>query len=245
MIKFAICDDDVAMGVELEQVVIDILTNLKQAHDVDVLFSPAEVEKQMANGVAYDFMFLDIEYLDHEKNGVELAKFIRDVHENNQVTIVFISRESKYALELFQVHPLDFLLKPLKREVIEKVIMKYLNLVGLWKKTFSYKIGRQIYTVQLKDIVYLENVGRKVHLHLADGQEVAFYGALTDVYETQLQNSDFLFIHVNYAVNYAHMETKTFDHVQLKKSGLKLPISKRRRDEVRTLYQRIIERRAL
>jgi len=245
MVQFAICDDETAIGAELEQVVTDILTALKIEHEIDVLFSPEELEKQMRNGVAYDFMFLDIEYLNSHKNGVGLGKLIREEFENNQVTIVFISRESKYALELFQVHPLDFLIKPLRKEKIEKVIHKYLALSELLKKELSYKKGRETFKVQLKDIVYLESVGRKLYLHVADGTEIEFNGVLKEVYESQLRAYDFLFIHASYVVNYEHISKLTFTHAKLMQKGLELPISKHRQNEVRTTYQKIFKRRTL
>ena len=245
MIQFAICDDEKAIGSELEQIVTDILTDLKIEHEIDVMFSPEELVKQMKNGVAYDFMFLDIEYLTSRKNGVDLGKLIREEFENNQVTIVFISRESKYALELFQVNPLDFLIKPLQREKIEKVIRKYLTLSELLKKELSYKKGRETFKVQLKDIVYLESMGRKLYLHLVDGTEIEFNGSLKEVYENQLKAYDFLFIHASYVVNYEHISKLTFTHAKLMKNELELPISKHRQDEVRATYQRIFKRRAL
>jgi len=245
MIQFAICDDELAIGAELEQIITDILTDLKIEHEIDVLFSPEELEKQMRDGVSYDFMFLDIEYLNSHKNGVGFAKLIREDFENNQVTIVFISRESKYALELFQVQPLDFLIKPLRKEKIEKVIRKYLALSELLKKELSYKKGRETFKVQLKDIVYLESVGRKLYLHVADGTEIEFNGVLKEVYENQLRAYDFLFIHASYVVNYEHISKLTFTHAKLMKNGLELPISKHRQEEVRATYQKIFKRRTL
>jgi len=190
-------------------------------------------------------MFLDIEYVRGEKNGIDLAKLIRDVYENNQVTIVFISRESKYALELFQVQPLDFLIKPLKRAKIAMVINKHLELTGLWEKEFSYKKGRNTFKVQVKDIVYVESVGRKLYLRLADGREEEFYGSIKEIYESQLQKYDFLYIHASYLVNYDHISTLMFDRVKLKQGGADLPISRQRQDDVKAVYQPIFERRML
>jgi len=245
MIQFAICDDETAVGAQLEQIVTEILTDLHVKHEIDVLFSPEELENQMKHGMKYDFMFLDIEYVQGEKNGIDLAKLIRDVYENNQVTIVFISRESKYALELFQVQPLDFLVKPLKREKIARVINKYLELAGLWEKEFSYKKGRNTFKVQVKDIVYIESMGRKLYLHLVNGKEEEFYGSLKEAYEKQLHKYDFLYIHASFIVNYDHISTLTFDRVKLKQGGADLPISRHRQDDVRAVYGSIFERRML
>ena len=244
MIRIAICDDEVKVGAELEEMVGKILAPMKVKYEVDVLFAPEELERQMRQGVVYDLLFLDIEYLTSSKNGIELAKLIRDVYLNNRVSIVFISRESKYALELFQVQPLDFLVKPLDEGKVGNVLRKYVELSGIWKKEFSYKKGRNVYKVQVQDIVYVESVGRKVFLHLVNQEEVEFYGSIGEVYE-QLKAYDFLHIHASYVVNYDHIASLTFDRVKLAQGGADLPISRHRQDEVRSVYQAIFERRML
>ena len=245
MIHLAICDDETAIGAELEQIITEILTDLKIKHDIDVLFSPEELEAQMKNGTQYDCMFLDIEYVTSQKNGVDLGITIREKFVNNRAAIVFISREKKYALELFQVQPLDFFIKPLRWEKIEKVIHKYLALSEQFKTELTYKKDRKTFKIPFKNIVYIESVGRKLFLHLVDQTEVEFYGTLKSVYEDQLQGYDFLFVHASYVVNYEHVENITFDHVKLLQNGLELPISKHRKDDVRMKYQQIFERRAL
>jgi len=245
MIHFVICDDEKAVCAELEQTVTQILTNLNIKHEIDVFFCPEELEKQIKNGATYDLMFLDIEYFTSKLNGIDLGKLIRDVYENDQVAIVFISRETKYALELFEVQPLNFLIKPLQREKIIKVINKYLTLAGLRTKEFSYKKGRNIFKVPLGDILYIESIGRKLYLHLVDGKEEEFYGSLKDTYESQLQKYDFLFIHASYVVNYDHISALTFSHVRLSQGETSLPISKHRQEEVRAIYQKIFKRRML
>jgi len=245
MIHFVICDDEKAVSAELEQIVTQILTNLDIKHEIDVFFSPEELEKQIKNGISYDFVFLDIEYTTSQLNGIDLGKLIRNVYKNNQISIVFISQETKYALELFEVQPLNFLIKPLQREKILGVINKYLTLAGFQTKEFSYKKRRSIFKVPLKDIIYIESAGRKLYLHLVNGKEEEFYGSLKDIYETQLQKHDFLFIHASYVVNYNHISTLTFSHVKLLQSETNLPISKHRQDEVRAVYQKISEKRML
>jgi len=245
MINFAICDDEKAIGAQLEQTVSQYLNHLNIKHDIDVVFSPEELEHQMQNGIHYDFIFLDIEYFTSELNGVDFARIIREVYHNNQASIVFISRETKYALELFDVQPLNFLIKPLEKEKVHKVIDKYLTLAGLRTKDFTYKKGRSILKVPFKDILYIESAGRKLFLHLVSGKEEEFYGSLKEIYENQLQKYDFLFIHASYVVNYDHLAALSFNTAKLSKGGLVLPISKYRQEAVRLAYQDILKRRMM
>jgi len=146
-------------------------------------------------------------------------------------------------LQLFEIQPLNFLIKPLKEEKIDEVIDKYLKITGLWSGVFTYKIGHDTFKAQVKDIIYLESYDRKLVLHLADGSKDEFYGSLKNEYEVQLKKFDFLFIHNAYVVNYDYVAAMKYSQVSLVDSGVSLPISKHRRNEVRENYYEIMKRR--
>ena len=236
MTFIAICDDELKIGSELERTLIDILKKLNIKHEIDVFFAGEELCKEMETGKHYDLIFLDIEFAQGKINGVEMGHLIRDVHQNQLSSIVFISWKKSYALQLFEMQPLNFLVKPLKDEKIEEVVRKHLKISGLWSEVFTYKIGHDIFKVQIKDIVYLENYERKVILHLADGRKEEFYGSLKELYEDQLKKYDFLFIHASYAVNYDYVSALTFNQVSLLNIKTVLPISKHKKNEVRQRY---------
>jgi len=244
MVYVAVCDDETKIGAEIERTLIDIFEKLNVKFVIDVFFAGEELHKKMESGAHYDLIFLDIEFAQSDINGVEVGRLIRDVHHNHLVSIVYISWEKKYALDLFEIQPLNFLVKPLKREKIESVVRKYLKITGLWTEVFTYKIGHDVLKVQIKDIVYLESYDRKLVMHLADGRKEEFYGAIKTVYEEQLKKFDFLFIHNSYIVNYDHIAALKFDHVILVDSATPLPISKHRRNDVRENYYEIMKRRA-
>ena len=82
----------------------------------------------------------------------------------------------------------------LEQALVEQLTRTYLKLSGLWSGDFTYKIGHDNYKVQIKDIVYLQSVKRKLILHLRDGRKEEFYGSLKEVYQNQLKRFDFLFI---------------------------------------------------
>ena len=251
MIHVAICDDEIKIGAELERALINIFGKLNLKYEIDVFYTGEDLCKEMEGGTHYDLIFLDIEFAQNKINGVEVGNLIRDVHQNHLSSIVFISWKKNYALQLFEIQPLNFLVKPLKEEKIEKVVRKHLKISGLWSGVFTYKIGHDIFKVQIKEIIYLENYERKVILHLADGRKEEFYGSLKELYEEQLKGFDFLFIHASYAVNYDYVsaltfnqvsllnsKTATFDKTSFGKAALSkaLPISKHKKNEVRQRY---------
>jgi DNA-binding LytR/AlgR family response regulator len=243
MVYVAICDDEIKIGAELENALIDIFAKLNVKHEIEVFYTGDELRRHMEAGTHFDLIFLDIEFAQGEINGVEVGRLIREVHHNHLASIVYISWEKKYAMQLFEIQPLNFLIKPLKYEKIEDVVRTYLKIAGLWSEVFTYSIGHETFKAQIKDIIYIESYDRKLILHLADGRKEEFYGSLKNEYEGQLKKFDFLFIHNAYAVNYDYVRGLKFNQVSLVDSEVSLPISKHRQNEVRENYYEIMNRR--
>jgi DNA-binding LytR/AlgR family response regulator len=78
---------------------------------------------------------------------------------------------------------------------------------------------------------------------LVDGRKEEFYGTLKEVYEEQLQDFDFLFIHASYVVNYEYIAMVKYSEVILTSGKAPLPISKPKRAEIREVYCAMLERR--
>jgi DNA-binding LytR/AlgR family response regulator len=243
MIMAAICDDDIATGAQLERALIDIFTKMQVEHSIDVLFNGEELCRGMEAGVHYDLIFLDIEFAKNEINGIEVGRLIREKHENNSVSIVYISRIKDYAYELFEIRPLNFLVKPLDYGVVEKTVRTYLKLAGLRSGEFSYNVNRDTFKVKIKDIMYIESRDRKLIIHFADGKTDEFYGSLKEVYHERLKKYDFLFVHAAYAVNFDYISAIRYSQLFLAGSFMPLPISQGRRNEIRELYYEIVKRR--
>ena len=243
MVYIAVCDDETKIGAALECALITIFNNMQVEHDIDVFFSGDELCRRMEAGAHYDLIFLDIEFAKNEINGVEVGRLIRNAYQNNNVSIVYISREKEYAFQLFEIRPLNFLVKPLEHDVLDKTVKTYMKIAGLWSSEFSYSVGRDTLKVKVKDIVYLESSGRKLILHFADGRTDEFYGSLKEVYQEQLKKFDFLFIHASYVVNFDYISAIRYNQLSLTGSTTPLPISQGKRNEIRENYYAIMKRR--
>jgi len=241
----AICDDEKQVSAELERAVINILNKWNVKHEIDVYYTGEALCKKMETGAYYDLIFLDIVFARNAITGVDAGRFIRERQKNNLVSIVYISWEMKYSMQLFDIRPLNFLIKPLKYSKIEQVLKTQLELTGFWSSVFTYKIGHDAYKVQLKEIMYLQSIKRKLVLHLSTGDSDIFYGTLKDVFAEQLQRFDFLFIHASYAVNYDYIAAMKYNELFIINNALSLPIAQHRRIEVREAYYSITERRKM
>jgi len=241
----AICDDERAICANLESMLMSIFDKRNIKYELDVYYNGEDLCTKMKAGAVYNLIFLDIELAQSAVNGVGVGRLIRETHKNNIASIVYISWETKYSMQLFAVRPLDFLVKPLDYEMIEHVINTYQDIHGIWAKDFTYKIGHDIFKVQVKDIVYVQSVKRKLILYLSDGRQEEFYGALNEIYQEQLEKYDFLHIHASYIVNFDFIQAIKFDKVTLTTLPVSLPVSQRKRSEVRAAYCAILERRVI
>lgn len=77
--------------------------------------NPAEALEAVTNGLL-DVVFLDIEMPDI--NGLVLADKILEI--DSRVAVVFVTAYNEYAIEAFELNALDYLLKPVRRERLQK-----------------------------------------------------------------------------------------------------------------------------
>lgn len=110
---------------------------------------------------AYELLLLDIEM--EKINGVELAGKIRQV--NREVQIVFISGYSDYISDGYDVDALNYILKPVKYEKLEKVLDKAAERIQSCEKAIFLETADGIERVPLYDIVYIDVYGNYVTVH--------------------------------------------------------------------------------
>jgi len=243
MVKVAVCDDEKEITTELKLALVDIFDGLGVVYEIDGFFSVSELRRSLKAGTCYDLIFLDIAFSENEINGVEMGWLIREVFKDNAVSIIYISWVERYAVHLFKIRPIDFLIKPLTREKVKVAVEAYLRIAGPLEREFAYKKGRSMHSVRTKDIVYMEARDRKVVIHFCNGEKDDFYGALKDVYEKDLKERDFLFVHASFAVNCDYVAAIKFNDLHIVGWSSPLPISQNRKNEVRERYAAIMKRR--
>ena len=241
-LRVAICDDERQVCADLEAALGKILAERGVGHEIDIFHNSEDLRAKMENRASYDLIFLDIEFAESEMNGVELGLLLREAYERNATSIVYISWETKYSMQLHRLRILEFLVKPLEYGEIERVTLSHLRLYRIGADDFVYKTRGETHTVKIGDIAYIESANRRLILHLSGGGKKAFYGILKDVYAERFQAADFLHVHASFAVNYRYITTMTRGRVVLS-TGAILPISKQKRDEAEDAYFAILERR--
>jgi len=235
----AICDDDNIAIQQVNSFITSVFIKMNISYKIDDFLDGELLIKQLSSGVCYDLIFLDIEM--PKVSGVQVGTAIRNVLQDELTQIVYISAKSEYALELFDSNPLNFLVKPITYDGIEKVVEKFVKITGNWSDVFTYKYGHDTYKMKLKDIIYLESSGKKVIIH-AKSKNDEYYGSIEDAYESQLKRYGFLFIHRAYVVNYDHVTAFEYEQLTLSDKTT-LPIGQARRKEIRNKQQELEKRR--
>ncbi|HZY37765.1 MAG TPA: response regulator [Mucilaginibacter sp.] len=157
-----------------------------------------------------DLIFLDIEM--PVFNGFEMLARI-----THQPKVVFTTAYDQYAIKAFEEGSVDYLLKPVEPERLEKTIKRlevwqnertdYTHLATLMQafrvkneiKTLTVKIGDKILLIKLDSIVFIEAEDRYVFLHTIDGKK-----HLTDFTVSSLEeklSEQFVRIHRGHIIN--------------------------------------------
>ncbi len=234
MLHIAICDDDSVACAEVEEILLSFRNTLPTKIEIEVFYSGEDLYGFITSGGCIDLIFLDIEF--KTVNGIEIGKKIREEMKNETTQIIYISGKESYAMELFEIRPLNFFIKPLQAEKIKKAVKKAIELIEKGNQFFEFKNGRNLLRVPIKNILYFESNGRKVRL-ITQNEIHEFYGKISDI-EQQLNSKDFFQIHKSYLVNYFHVTEYQYESVKLTNKEVLIISQQNRKSTCNWLLQR-------
>lgn len=220
-IRIAICDDEKIVCNAVEKMVENVSNTLGIGITVDVFYSGESFVEYLAKGHNYDFVLLDIEL--YELNGIDVGRYLRDDLGNFHTQIIFISSKDTYAMQLFSVQPLDFLVKPLNEEKITGVIRRGLDMMGMPKEELVCCVNRSMECISCSEILYLVSSGRKVKVICINSQ-IEYYGKLSD--ELKKLPNYFCQVHNSYIINYRAIK-KYLPTVVIMNNNDEIPISRK------------------
>lgn len=224
MLCVAVCDDEELVCTGIEKMMEPYRkSGLLQS---EIFFSGEKLWEALERGEHYDLLFLDIEL--RNMNGVEVGKKIRDELGNETIRIVYISAKQDYAMELFNVRPMNFLVKPISEEAVLENIRKAMELTDINKTCFEYKFRKQTFKVPYGDILYFESEHRKILIHTKTGLKET-YGSLSELEKETPEG--FIRIHQSYLVNWIYVTHWKYDAVHIKQEHI-LPVSRTYRKNV-------------
>lgn len=165
-----------------------------------------------------DLIFLDIQM--PELTGINFMKILGD-----KKKYILTTAYSEYALEGYDHHIIDYLLKPIPFERFYKSVLKaqerFIKAENREDTHFFVKSSGQQHRINFKDILYVESIRDYVNIKTA-GHEYIVLDTLKSM-ELQLPETSFVRIHKSFIINLHHIS-----HVAGKKvtliSGNEIPI---------------------
>ncbi len=227
MIRVAICDDDRVLCAQLEDLVLRAGRNNNLDFDISVFYTGESLCYCLQTD-KFDLLFLDIELA--TMTGIEIGRNIRDDYEDNETQIVFMSGMTSYAMSLFKIRPLDYLIKPLDYQTVENAILTAIKLMRLQHAYFEFSEQRSTVRIPVSSILYFESMGKKIRLVTKKGEH-AFYGKKDDILK-QISPDILLEIHNSYLVNHNMVEKYNYTEVVMINKDV-LPISQTYRKHIR------------
>lgn len=224
MLRIAICDDETGTCSEIENRILDFARHNALQIETEVFYSGETFYRSVQEDCPFDLVFLDIQLV--RLDGVQVGRQIREQLGNEKISIIYISSKETYAMSLFQVRPLDFLIKPVTEEKVAAALEKFIRLKKADKIEFYFHAGKSLYRFYLEEIRYFACCGKKIQIYTDSGQK-EFYGAMREVWR-QVEGKGFWVIHKSYIVNGSFISVYHYDSVEMT-DGTLLPISQKYR----------------
>ena len=193
------------IAVDDEPLALKLIENFIQlSSDLDLLkcFNSAQLALQFLEENKVDSIFLDIEM--PELNGVEFSKQLSKYNPN--ISIVFVSAYSKYAIEGFKVSATDFLLKPYSFEdfqlSIEKVKQQKILENLIQQNDFIFiKIDAKQVKINLSSILYIESMKDYLKIY-TDEKSTPFIPLMTLKKMREILPKNFIQINRSQLINF-------------------------------------------
>lgn len=189
-IKCIIVDD--------EPLAISLLENyIREIPFLELVFSaenPIKALEYIQNNEA-DLVFLDIQM--PELSGINFMKILGD-----KVKYILTTAYAEYALEGYEHHIVDYLLKPVSFQRFTKSAEKAkerFSFTGKEQKHFFVKSSGRQHRICFEDILYIESIRDYVNIRTVE-QEFIVLDTLKSM-EQQLPESSFIRIHKSFIVN--------------------------------------------
>lgn len=223
MLLLAVCDD---MPMECVNIAKQIRELLGQSGMEGVIKKYISGQELLDSKENFDIIFLDIKM--PEMSGMELARKIRE--QGKRSLIIFVTSAGEYVFEAFDVEAFQYLVKPIRRETLKKVLEKAVRKIQADADDdfLLIQTDRQTKKIYLKDILYIESIGRiaKIHCREETWETYEQIGILAE----KLSEKAFFRCHKCFLVNLGYVDSFHKTEICLE-NGEKVILAKRRQED--------------
>lgn len=234
MIKIVICDDRKEDRDRMNQYVQQFCQeNVLQA-EIKLFSHPDELiiecEKYRA-----DIYILDI--VMPMVNGIQVARELR--WNQPEAQFIFATSEESFALESFDVNPVNYILKPVSREKLFDTLLLATKRIHQEKENIiTIKVKGGYRTLKLGDIMYLDYRNHVVCYHLLLGETVSTSTlriGFADYLAQNHEEDNIVLCHESVAVNIQSVDKLTKNEIMVRNHEV-LPVAKSRYAQVAEKY---------
>lgn len=239
MFKIAICNGEQLFCEYMREQILAFFKETQVECGIRTYGTGAELLEDLKRRSRLDLLFLDTELVDG--SGIETGIYIREKLQDFRLKIVYLSHEPGYAMRLFRTEPMDFLIKPVRKEALEGVLRRFLIQQTKLQRVFLYKEGHGVEQVPYDSILYFQSMNHKVVIHTTEEQR-EFYGKLREV--ENVAPDYFVRIHKSYLVNEHFIGRFSYEKVILQNEQV-LTISKSYRSIMQSRVCQHVEKQCM
>ena len=238
-----------------------VLSLLQQEEDVEVVGECGDGTQAVA---AIQHQSPDLVFLDVQMPGHNAFEVIQAVGAERMPTVIFVTAYDEYALKAFEVHALDYLLKPFGRDRFQRTLQharaslerrragdlgrRLLALVNDIKTEpgpprldrLVVKSGGRVFFLRTDELDWIEAAGNYVRLHL--GEESHLFRETMNRMESRLDSRRFVRIHRSRIVNTERVKELqpwfNGEHVVVLQNGTRLTLSRGYREKLQEQLKR-------
>ncbi|MDR5590706.1 LytTR family DNA-binding domain-containing protein [Christiangramia sp. SM2212] len=220
--------------VDDEPVALDILENhISRIDKIEIIgrCKNATEAFNMINANKTDLIFLDI-----NMPGISGISFAKSINKN--IKIIFTTAYREYAIEGFDLHAVDYLLKPISFERLLDAVNNFqeihINQSPPEHKSdeisdfIFVKIDRKMHKIDFSKILWIESLSDYLKIETSNGTKVT-RETISSI-ETKLPQSKFLRIHRSFIIAIDKIESYSNEEVIIQNKSL--PISRTYKDQV-------------
>ena len=218
MYKIVIIDDDENCSNQLKNCLARFFDESEIEAETNVYDKPLAFLQEYKSDA--DVIFADIKMPGID--GLELAQRVRAV--DKEVAIIFTTSYARYAIDGYAVQASGYLLKPLDYEQLRSTLKRLLRDVDLrTQKTLTVRDERGVRRIAVREVKYIEVLGRTLTVHLVGGDAVQTKGTLKGL-EEELTPFGFFRCSHSYFVNLRYVGEVGGNDIVI--DGKHIPISR-------------------
>lgn len=140
--------------------------------------------------------------LDVMMPGIDGLCAAREIRTFDQTAdIIFLTSSPAFAYESYGVQALDYLLKPLRAELLFPILDRLFLQEQKPQDSLVLKSGSTLIRIPFSQLTYVEVIGKHLYFNLADGTVREIFGTLHEYESLLLARPEFMRVHRSYLVN--------------------------------------------